>query len=129
MASVLGAKEALQEGIALGADLHGERIAFAGLFGEPHGVGTRAIALIPRHRDVPLHPGRIGLTELLERRPQRFQDPFQPVEGAHSGEYVRGIRALRAPRLNPPAGFAGRQEGIQEPLGTIMRQQALAKIV
>jgi hypothetical protein len=113
MARVLLAKDRIQESIALGADLHGERVAFAGLFGEPHGVGTRAIALRPRHRDVPLHPGRIGLTELIERRPQRFQDSFQPVEGANSGEHVRGIRALRAPRLDPPAGFADLQKGIE----------------
>ena len=76
-----------------------------------------------------MDPSRIGRTELIERRPQRFQDTFKPVEGANGGEHVRGIRALRTPRLHPTAGFAGRQEGIKEPLGTAMRDQALAKIV
>jgi hypothetical protein len=76
-----------------------------------------------------MHPSRIGRTKLIERRPQRFQDTFKPGEDANGGEHVRGIRALRAPRLQPTAGFASRQEGIKEPLGTIMRAQALAKIV
>ena len=75
------------------------------------------------------HPGCIGRTELIQRCPQHFQDPFEPVEGTNGREHVRGIGALRAPRLEPPAGFSDRQEGIEQPLGAVMRQQALAKIM
>jgi hypothetical protein len=62
-----------------------------------------------------MHPRRIGRTELIERRPQRFQDTFTPVEGANGGEHVRGIRALRAPRLDELAAAAPREQGVEEP--------------
>jgi hypothetical protein len=51
------------------------------------------------------------------------------MEGAHGREHVRRIRPLSAPRLDPAAGFAGREEGIEEPLGGVMGEEALPKIV
>jgi hypothetical protein len=60
---------------------------------------------------------------------QRFKDPFEPVEGTDGREDVRGIRPLGASRLHPASGFAGSQEGIQEPLGSLMGEHAFPKIV
>ena len=40
-----------------------------------------------------------------------------------------GIGPLRAPRLDPAPRFAGGQEGIEQPLGGLMGEQAVAKIV
>ena len=129
MARVLGAQEALQEGIALSPNLHGQGVALARLFGEPPGCGTRAIALIPRHRDVPLHPSRIGGTELIQRRPQGFEDPFEAVQRPDGSQHMRGIGPLGSSGFEPATGFTRLKEGIEEPLGSIMGEQAFANLV
>jgi hypothetical protein len=129
MARVLVATEALQEGIALGPNLHGQCVACARLFGESHGFGTRAIALRPRHRDVPLHPGRIGGTALMQRRPQGFEAPFEALQRPDGGQHMRGIGPLGPAGFEPATGFTRLKEGIEEPLGGVMGEQAFAKIV
>jgi len=40
-----------------------------------------------------------------------------------------GIGPLRAPCLDPPSRFAGGQEGVEEPLTSLMGEQAVAKIM
>ena len=56
-----------------------------------------------------------------------FQDTFQTVQRADRRQDMRGIGPLRAPRLDPAPGFAGGQEGIQEPLAGFMGEQAARK--
>ena len=58
-----------------------------------------------------------------------FQDTFQAVEGADRRQDMGRIGPLGAPGLDPAPRFAGGQEGIEEPLGGLMGEQALAKIV
>ena len=76
-----------------------------------------------------MHPGRIGGTELIQSRPHGFENPFEAVQRPDGRKHVRGIGPLRAPRLEPAAGFTDLQKGIEQPLGTVMRQQALAEIM
>ena len=58
-----------------------------------------------------------------------LQDTFQTVQGADRREDMGRIGPLGAPRLDPAARFAGRQEGVQKPLGGVMGEQAFPKIV
>ena len=58
-----------------------------------------------------------------------FEDAFQPVQRADRRQDMGGIGPLRAPCFDPPPRFAGGQEGIEEPLASLMGQQAVAKIV
>ena len=122
MASIFLAQDRLQQAIALGPNLHGQCVAFPGIFGEPHGFCTWAIALIPRHRHGLLHPGRVGLTEVVQGRPQGFLDTCQGVQTTDRSEHMRGIGALGSACFDPPMGFTGRQEGVQESLDRLMGQ-------
>jgi len=51
------------------------------------------------------------------------------MEGADGGQDMGGIGPLGATGLDPAAGFAGGEEGIQQALGRLMGEQPLAKIV
>ena len=129
MAGIRLAPEALQEGVAFGPDRHGQGVALARLLGAAQRFGTRAVALRPHDRHVRPPPRRSGCPELMERRPQRFEDPFKPVEGAHGRQAMRGIRPWRAAGLDPPPRFAGGQEGIEQPLSGLRGASPLPKIV
>jgi hypothetical protein len=60
-----------------------------------------------------MHPGGIGLAELVEGQMHGFQCTFQALEGADGRQDMGGIGAPGAPDLKPAAGFAGDQERIQ----------------
>jgi hypothetical protein len=59
----------------------------------------------------------------------RFEDTFQPVQGADRRQNMCGIGPLRAPRREPPPRVAGGQEGIAESLAGLMGEHAAAKIM
>jgi hypothetical protein len=75
------------------------------------------------------HPGRISRTELIKRHPQRLEDSFEPVEGAHGREDVRRIGPLGPPRLDPSPRFADSEKCIEETLGGVMHEEPVAEIV
>ena len=58
-----------------------------------------------------------------------FYGTFQAVKRSDRRQDMGRIRPLRASGFDPPTRFAGRQEGIEEPLSGLMGEQALAKIV
>ena len=114
--------EPIQELIAVRPDLQRQGIALTRLFGEAGHLRPWTIALIPRHRHVLLHPGRVGLTEVVQGRPQGFLDTCQGVQTTDRSEHMRGIGALGSACFDPPMGFTGRQEGVQESLDRLMGQ-------
>jgi hypothetical protein len=71
----------------------------------------------------------LGRTELIQSRPHSFEDPFEAVQRPDGGQHMRGIGALGPPCFEPATGFTCLKEGIEQPLGTVMGQQALTKIM
>ena len=64
----------------------------------------------------------ISCTALVERRTQRFEHAFEAVQRTDSSQHMGGSGPLSAPPLQPPTGFTRRKQGVEEPLGTIMRE-------
>ena len=58
-----------------------------------------------------------------------FQHAFDAMERADSRQDVGGIRPLGAAHFDPAPSFAGRQERLQQPLGSFVSEQPLVKIV
>ena len=125
----LGGPHPVQELIAICANLLGEGLALARLFRQARLVRSETVAVVPLQGYVLLDPGGVGSAELVERIMPGFQDTFQTVQRADRRQDMGRISPLGASRLEPAARFAGAQEGIQEPLGRVMREQAVAKIM
>lgn len=119
----------VQELIAICAHLLGEGLALAYIFRQARLVRSETVAGVPRQGYVLLDPGGVGVAELVERIMHGFQDTCQAVQRADRRQDMGRISPLGASRLDPAACFAGGQEGIQEPLGCVMREQTVAKIV
>ena len=124
-----GRPHAVQELIAVHADLAGARFALARLFWQAHLIRSETVAVVPLPRYPLLHPCGSSLTQLVQGRMHGFQDTLQPVEGADGCQNMRGIRSLGATGFDPAARFAGGQERSEETLGGVMRQQPLAELV
>ncbi len=75
-----------------------------------------------------LAPGGGRFTELVEGATPGCQHACEAVQRADRCQDGGGIRPLGAPSLDPASGFPGDQEGIQQALGGIMRQQPVATL-
>jgi hypothetical protein len=106
-----------QELIAIGPDRAGARLTCAGVLRQTGLVGPEAIASIPRQRHVLLAPGGSHSAARVEHLMQGFQETCQPVARADRRQAMRGSGPVRAPRLDPAAGFAGGQEGTRGTVG------------
>jgi hypothetical protein len=59
----------------------------------------------------------------------RFLHAFEVVETTDGGHHIGGIGSLLAPCLDPAPRFARVQEGIEQALSAVVKEQALTEIV
>jgi hypothetical protein len=85
-----------------------------------------ARALGPLRRDEALQPCRGDGGQIVERRPQRLSDEFQPMEHADGRQDMRRIGALRPTRGEHPQSPTAFQELRSEELFSPAGEQAAA---
>ena len=105
----------IQELIVIRSHVTGTRLTWTGVLRQARLVGAETVARGPFRRHLRAHPGGRHVAELIERIMHGFEDTCQPVPRANRRQDMRGIGALRAPRLHPPPRVAGGQEGVEAP--------------
>ncbi len=119
----------VQQRTAVRADLLGQAHCGGVLaFQQPGGLHLAPVALVPARRKQRHQPGRMGPGDLLQRGPQALPDLLDPVQPAHTGEHVRGIRALTSTRAHQPGRLQPFQHHAQQPIRPAADSQPIPEL-